>query len=345
MTFTSYLELHRRYASRAAAEIDTALEGLGPSADNIRKSIAALLRHQTFSYPLDVLPLLVHGAETGDPEPALPLAAVHTLWWTSACYFDDLADGNGTAAAGRIGAGEATLASVVGGHLLPLRIVRSPRIPEPVRGALVDEIVNCGILAAEGQLRDVNGTAESATRGLVVTAYEGKSSAPFSMITAMAAILAGAEAGRTERWREFGRVFGLLWQLFNDQEDILSGRNEDLRNGTVTYLLACALEEAPPTERERVLKLHAAAPGSERARADLVRALLAPDVLSLFGDDLGAFRDEAHRVLDDLGGHGACPPILRRLVDMAGRMLLSPVPLPAEAADGDRRRHAGRSSV
>ncbi|MFJ1602268.1 hypothetical protein ACIOHS_02655 [Streptomyces sp. NPDC088253] len=28
--------------------------------------------------------------------------------------------------------------------------------------------------------------------------------------------------------RDFGDVFGILWQMFNDQEDMLSGRNEKL---------------------------------------------------------------------------------------------------------------------
>ncbi|GAA2445067.1 polyprenyl synthetase family protein [Streptomyces macrosporus] len=330
MTSVSYLDLHRRFSPRIEAETEAALDRLGPSADGVRTAVATLLRHQTFKYPLSVLPLLVHGAEAGDPEPAVPLATVHTLWWTSACYLDDLADGNGTAAGGRIGPEEAILASVVGGHLLPLRIVRSLPVPAPVRSALADEIVTCGILAAEGQLKDLQGTAGSATRDSVLAADQGKSSAPFGMITAMAAILAGAEDGRTERWREFGSVFGILWQLFNDQEDLLSGRNEDLRNGTVTYLLACALEEAP-VGREHVLSLHTAARCSEQARAELTAVLSAPAVLRRFHEDLDGFRARAHRILDGLGGHEEHLPVLRQLVDMAGRMLLPPQAAPAEA--------------
>lgn len=332
MTPLSYLDLHERFSPRIAAETEAALDGLGPSAGGIREAVAALLRHQTFKYPLSVLPLLVHGAEAGDPEPAVPLATVHMLWWTSACYLDDLADGNGTAAGGRIAPERALLASIVGGHLLPIRIVRSLPVPESTRGALAGEIVTCGVLAAEGQLRDLRGTAESATRDSVLTAYRGKSSAPFGMITAMAAILAGAEEDRTERWREFGHLFGILWQLFNDQEDIVSGRNEDLRNGTVTYLLACALEEAP-ADREHVLRLHAAARGSEQARAELTAVLLAPAVLDRFHESLDGFQNEAHRLLDGLGGHEEHLPVLHRLVDMAGRVLLPPQAAPADVRE------------
>lgn len=144
------------------------------------------------------------------------------------------------------------------------------------------------------------------------------------MITAMAAELAGVEQGRAELWREFGNVFGILWQIFNDQEDILSGRDEDLLNGTVTYLLACALEEASPEATERVLGLHAAARNSARSRAELTDVLLTPAVLGRYEKDIDEFRAEAHRILDELGGDEAYVPVLRHLVDQSARMLLQP---------------------
>ncbi|MFF8730454.1 polyprenyl synthetase family protein [Streptomyces sp. NPDC015171] len=324
MTTVTYEDLHRRMAGAIEAEREAALDLLGPSAPAVRAVVAELLGRRTFAYPLSVLPLIVHAVETGSLEPALPLAVVHELWWTSACCLDDLADSQGAYRAGGLDESAALLATVIAGTPLPLLAVQSDRVPEPVRGALSAEIVWCWIPATEGQLRDLQGRAAGATCASVVQAYLGKSGAPFSMITAMAAQLAGAGHTRVELWREFGDVFGVLWQLFNDQEDILSGREEDLRNGTVTYLFACALEDAAPGDRERILALHADARRSAGARADLAGLLLAPAVLSRYEKAVDEFRDRAHRVLDELGGHGGYLPALRDLVDRSSRVLLAP---------------------
>lgn len=317
----SYMDLHREMSADIAAERESALDLLGPSAASVRAAVAELLEHRTFAYPLSVLPVIVHAVETGTPGPAVPLAVVHELWWTSACYLDDLADGQAAFAAGGLGESEALLATVIGGIPLPLLVVQSPRIPEAARGALSAEIVRCWITATEGQLRDLRADM-GARRDAVVTAYLGKSGAPFSMVTAMAAQLAGRTHERVELWREFGNVFGILWQLFNDQQDILTGRDEDLANGTVTYLLACAVEDADAGSPDRILELHAAARHSLDARAALTAFLLAPEVLRRYEEDISAFRDRAHRLLRELGGDEAYSSVLRDLVDRASPMLL-----------------------
>ncbi|NEA22955.1 hypothetical protein, partial [Actinomadura bangladeshensis] len=51
------------------------------------------------------LPLLVHGAETGEPAPAAPIAVVHLLWWASARHLDDLTDAPGAPGASGAAAG------------------------------------------------------------------------------------------------------------------------------------------------------------------------------------------------------------------------------------------------
>ncbi|MER5469870.1 polyprenyl synthetase family protein [Streptomyces sp. NPDC002935] len=316
------MDLHREMSSEIEAERESALDLLGPSAASVRASVAELLAHRTFVYPLSVLPVIVHAVETGATGPAVPLAVVHELWWTSACYLDDLADGQAVFAAGGLGESEALLATVISGIPLPLLVVQSPRIPEAARVPLSAEIVRCWITATEGQLKDLRADVGAATRDAVVTAYLGKSGAPFSMVTAMAARLAGRADERVELWREFGNVFGILWQLFNDQQDILTGRDEDLVNGTVTYLLACALENAEPDSADRILELHVAARTSPDARAALTGILLAPDVLRRYEADINGFRDGAHRLLDMLGGDAAHLSVLHDLVDRASPMLL-----------------------
>ncbi|MFF4553385.1 polyprenyl synthetase family protein [Streptomyces sp. NPDC001422] len=320
----SYVDLHREMSSDIRAEREAVLGLLGASAGSVRAVVAELLENRTFTYPLGVLPLIVHGVETGAPGPAVPLAVVSDLWWTAACYLDDLADGQAASAAGGLDESEALLATVIGGTMLPLLAVQSPRIPEAARGPLSAEVVRCWINASEGQLRDLRADVGAATREAVIAAYLGKSGAPFSMVTAMAAELAGRTDERVELWREFGNAFGILWQLFNDQHDILTGRNEDLANGTVTYLLACALDNAAPDGADEVLRLHADARHSPEARAALTAVLLAPDVLRPYEEDLIRFRDGAHGLLDKLGGDTAHLALLHDLVDLASPMLLRP---------------------
>ncbi|MFF4102153.1 polyprenyl synthetase family protein [Streptomyces sp. NPDC001903] len=284
-------------------------------------------------HPLSVLPMMVHAIETGDPGPAAPLAAVHVLWWTSACYLDDLADGHGRKASAAIGQDEALLASVLSGTVLPIRIVRSLPVPAALQVALSAEIATGWAVGAEGQLTDIEAAAEHATRNSVIETYRGKSGGPYSMITAMAALLAGASDERVELWREFGYIFGILWQLFNDQEDILTGRDEDLHNGTVTYLLTCALDDAAtPEVREDIVGRSVAARHCGQARAELGRLLLTPDVLDRYAAGLDSFRAEAHRLLSALGGDERHLPGMRHLVDHAARMLLRARPVPAAAA-------------
>lgn len=359
MSTLAYVALHDRMADAIDAELTAAIEGLGTDTKSVRDAVDTLVGHQRMKYPLSVLPLLVHGAETGAPEPALPLTAVHLLWWTSACYLDDLADARGAGAPEGSAANEALLASVIGGQSLVFRLLGAQPVSDEVRLALTAEVADGWIGAVDGQLKDLRGGAENATRASVRAVYSAKSGAPFGMITAMAALLAdreghgdsgglggsggawgtgGAEGSggargaggsgrkgeRVARWRAFGDVFGILWQLFNDQEDILSGRDEDLRNGTVTYLLACALDEADPAGRRRLLDLGTAARNSEEARRDLKDALLAPTVLGRFRKDLDELRDEAHRLLREADGHPEYTDALHELVDQAAGLHLRP---------------------
>ncbi|MET7912054.1 hypothetical protein ABZS98_28070 [Streptomyces avermitilis] len=317
-----YFKLHHRFSADIEAETEAALERLGPSAHSVRSKVTALLKSQEMKYPLSVLPLLVHAVEAGAPGPAVPLAAVHVLWWTSACYLDDLADSHGANGPADLSVQEGLLAAMVTGHILPVKVLDSRRIPEPVRPALAAEIRDCWVAAGEGQLGDMSGEIGALPRSSVVATYRGKSGAPFGMITAMAATLAGGNAERILLWREFGFIFGILWQIFNDQEDITSGRNEDLLNGTVTYLLACALDDAPPAAGEHIRDLHTAARTSPVARAALADLLLSPSVLARYEKDINAFRDEAYRILSELGGDEQYLPVLRQLVEQASGLLL-----------------------
>ncbi|MGI5449528.1 polyprenyl synthetase family protein [Streptomyces sp. CA-243310] len=335
MNSVTYVDLHQQVASDIDIEIEAALARLAPAsgASTAKSAVSRLLRHQKLRHPLSVLPMLVHAIETGKPGPAAPLSAVHVLWWTSACYLDDLADGGGTTTSATLSQNEALLASMISGSVLPFQIVRALPVSAETQVALTAEVATGWVVGTEGQLVDIDGDVEHATRASVVEAYRGKSGGPFSMITAMAAILADASDEKVELWREFGYLFGILWQMFNDQEDILSGRNEDLLNGTVTYLLTCALDVAHTLPaREHLLEACAAARHSEEGRAELTRLLLAPDVLDRYRADLDGFRGASHHLLDALGGDEQHLAILRHLVDHAAGMSLRPAPSAPVAA-------------
>ncbi|MCS4558769.1 class 1 isoprenoid biosynthesis enzyme, partial [Shewanella sp. C32] len=76
--------------------------------------------------------------------------------------------------------------------------------------------------------------------------YAHKSGAVYGMACAMAARLAaGTGPAEIDPWRRFGQLLGLLAQFRNDADDLRSGRYEDLRNGTATYLLVHLLHSAP----------------------------------------------------------------------------------------------------
>lgn len=322
MNSMSYLDLHRAVAQDIDAEIETALERLGPPAGTTKSIVAKLLEQRKLRHPLSVLPLLTHAIETGRPGPAVPLSAVHLLWWTSACYLDDLADANGASISGELTENEALLASVVTGNALPIQIILAQDLPDSVRSALITEFLNGWIIGVDGQTVDMRGDIAGASRKSVIETYRGKSGAPFGMITAMAAVFSGTTAAKVDLWREFGYVFGILWQIFNDQEDILSGRDEDLLNGTVTYLLASVVEDASPDVRDHILGLCADAGRSDQARAELAGLLRTPLSLDRYRAEIDGFRAEAYRILDEIGGDEFYSPVLRRLVDHASQMLL-----------------------
>ncbi|TDD81248.1 hypothetical protein E1293_18980 [Actinomadura darangshiensis] len=260
------------------------------------------------------LPLLVHGAETGEPAAAAPVAVVHLLWWASARYLDDLADAAAPAPGGAAAGKKVLTALAVGAHL-PARLVTGLPATGAVRAALAGELSRCWLDAVDGQLRDLTERAPAATRESVLRSYEGKTGAPYAMAAAAAACLAGADGHRVAGWRAYGRALGVLRQLVNDQRDIASGRHEDLANGTATYLLVHLLTVLPAARRREALALHAAARHSASARAELTAWMLDDEVIESYAASVAPLIGRAHGLLDLLGGDPGCVRELHGLVD------------------------------
>jgi heptaprenyl diphosphate synthase len=248
------------------------------------------------------LPLLVHGAESGDPAGGRDAAVIHLLWWTSARFFDDLADGGPTMRSGFIDRDRGILAALGAGTCLPIRLIATAGVSDAAAVRLIRELSRGWLDGIGGQLLDYSARVTDTDLDTVLRSYRGKTGAPYGMATAMAAHLAGAGDGRTDRWREVGVRLGVLRQLVNDQRDLVTGRDEDLKNGTGTYLVVRSLAALPAERRARMLALHAAAAGSAQARQEFKEWLLAPEAVRGYHAAVDAMVAQVHSGLDDLGG-------------------------------------------
>jgi len=263
------------------------------------------------------LPLLVHGAETGDPEPAKLISIIHILWWAAARFLDDLADCAERMPSDPVLVSRGILAALMAGNYLPARLVRAADVGPVTMTRLHAEFSRGWTDAISGQLLDFDAAPATATPESVLVSYRGKTGAPYAMACAMAAALAGANADRIGRWRELGGKFGVLRQLVNDQLDLVSGRDEDLANGTATYLLAYLRQSLPAARQDEFLALHAAAATSADARSKLRDQLLDPAVVSGYVESVNAMVGGAHAALEAMGGERAYAAELHGLLDEA----------------------------
>ena len=257
LTYTSLLTHRPEVAARArSAVLDVLAEETA-----LRDAVVRLLTadgSQESAFRL--LPYPIVGALGGELDDALLVCVVSRLWWAGAESLDDLNDGEFDAATMGLSPAAASLASTVLITLLPQTVLERRQLPTQTRLGLASELTNSSLRAASGQFDDVVATPESCGWSQVMRGYTGKSGAPYSRDAAMAARLSGAGALRT--WRAFGGLFGVLRQLANDHESLISGGDEDLANSTPTLLLASALEYASPSGRRELLALRT------RARED-----------------------------------------------------------------------------
>lgn len=269
------------------------------------------------------LPLLVHGAITGDAEPALPIAAVHSLWWRAANAFDDIADGDATTTLNDLPLGAGLMAAQEYGYCLPLRILEGLDRPAPLRQKLIGDFLTGWTSTNDGQLRDVTNDPRMVSVDDVVTTYQHKSSSAYIMATTMAARLAEVPNSDLALWVEFARILGVLGQLHNDQEDLDGGKGEDLSNQTATYLLVRLLDSSPAHTRQELVDLVDAAPHSAESTAALRERLLDSSNTAPVTAWMLELGRTACEILTDLGPSGPFMAELRTRVIAAA----TPTPL------------------
>ncbi|MFH8405746.1 polyprenyl synthetase family protein [Streptomyces sp. NPDC018019] len=294
-------------------QLDDYPDACGPLRTTMRKVIDRG-RHERNE---TALPLLTHAAITGFPEPAVPVAAAHALWWRAANAFDDIADGDAGATMYGVGTGPALMAALECGHGLPLRALAALDLPAALRESLISDYLDGWTLTNDGQIRDLVTTVTTADPQSVLTTYEHKSGSAYAMACGMSARIAGCADAVTAAWREFGHAVGTLLQFRNDEEDLRDEREEDIRNGTATYRLVCAVQRLTGRERQRALRLLAEAADSPDSRAEIRGMLLAPAVQAATLAARDSLYRQAHDLLDRLAMSSDFTAALRGLVDDA----------------------------
>jgi len=276
------------------------------------------------------LPLLVHGVRTGDPLPAVPAAMAHVLWWVSARYLDDLSDGGPVPDSG---SDKYLLAVIDLACHLSAEVLDAAGAGNPAQALrLRQELSRCWHSAIAGQLTDLTADPATAAPDEVLASYRGKTGAPYAMSAAMGAVLAGCDAHSVTAWREFGESFGVLRQLVNDQRDLASGRYEDLRNATGTYMTVHYLRSLSPQERAMAERLLAECAHSPAAREQFAARLTEPTRLRDFADTIRPLIEDLHTSVDSLAGAplftAGLHDLVEETVDLFPQFLLSPAPQP-----------------
>lgn len=291
--------------------LDELLADYGPEYVHLRFPLRQLIDRGRGTPHEFSLPLLVHAALDGDPGPAVPIAAVHALWWRAANAFDDVADGDAGPELYGMPSGTALTAALECGYALPLRALAGMPVPEPQRRQLVRDYLEGWTAASNGQIGDLLNEPSRVDPDAVLGVYRHKSGAVYAMACAMAARLATGEDGAQDppgpvaEWGRFGQVLGMLAQLRNDEDDLRSGTFDDLRNGTATYLLVHLLNSAPADRRSRALELLEKAAECPASREELHGLMRSPDVQRPYHAYVASLHREAHALLDTLAP--SCP--------------------------------------
>ncbi|MFI0237856.1 hypothetical protein [Streptomyces sp. NPDC016845] len=302
------------------AYLDDLLSGYRPRHGPLGSALRQLVAQGRPSPHELSLPLLVHAAVTGAAEPAVPIAAVHALWWRAANTFDDVTDTDAGPRMYGLPSGVALTAALECGWALPLRALSALDAPARLRGRLRQDYLAAWTTASNGQLGDLIGEPPDLTPDAVLAVYQDKSGAVYAMACTMAARLAAGQdespAGREAiaGWGRFGHLLGMLAQFRNDEDGLRTEDCEDLRNQTATYLLVHLLHSAAEPRRSQACSLLARARTSADSRHRLRAMMLEPTTLSAYHARIARLRQEAHSLLDGLAPAGPFAAALRDCV-------------------------------
>lgn len=193
----------------------------------------------------------------------------------------------------------------------------------------VQHIANAGVEMCRGQALEAATTAGSdlSIESYLAVIY-GKTAAYFEAVCAVGATLAGASNDDITEISNFGKHFGMAFQI---QDDLLPYRSSgetagkspfsDLENGRVTLPFLVAVQSASPEDREFLIKTQTlAAAGKQVADINEIVAIIGrEEVLSRCAEYERREIDKAASSLDRFDG-GPGKRFLGDLIDaMAGR--------------------------
>ncbi|MFE9707836.1 polyprenyl synthetase family protein [Streptomyces sp. NPDC005930] len=267
------------------------------------------------------LALLSAAAVGADPSDAVPAAVAVELVHDFTLLHDDVIDGDvlrrhRPAAWSLFG----TPAAVLTGDALLVAALRVlSEVPAGRSEAAVRELVGTLLELVEGQSRDVafeKAHEVSVADYLVMAA--GKTGSLIGCACALGGVLAGADAVRVGRLREFGRSLGVAFQC---TDDILGIWGRSARSGKPVGADLAARKKSLPV----VAALAARGPAAERLRG-LYRTPHRPAETDV---------DLARHLVEEAGGRQAAEGEARRHMAAALRSLSQARP----TADGYRRLH------
>ncbi|MDX3850976.1 polyprenyl synthetase family protein [Streptomyces sp. AK02-01A] len=308
------LEQQRRLGPVVRSAVSAACAG----APALERSVLALLEVDTSSAsPFRLLAMSVHGALTGDPEPALPVCVLSRLWWAGAEVLDDVMDGQFDPRAAGMSTAAVTVASTACLAPLPQEVIAGMGLSSSVGASFARELNRTTIEAADGQLADVTQDTASDFWKRTMTGYVGKTGAPYGRDAAMAALLAGRTEEEVRGWRAFGRLFGVLRQTANDRAPLTAELDTDLANGTPTLLRAYALETLPPAEAEALGRAHSDAMRDARARSAVWERLRRPDVAVGYDRRIAGLRHRLSVLLHQLAPPSPHRDVIQWMVNVS----------------------------
>jgi heptaprenyl diphosphate synthase len=266
------------------------------------------------------LPLLVHGALTGDDEPAVPLAVALSLLQLGIDLLDHIADGEVDPCWS--GRSEAAVHLAAVGFLSAVgpRAVAELPVSATLRAELQRGLCVALFEVGAGQQRDL----ELASGGppsleAVRAAVAGKTGACRAWFARLAALLAGSSPERVESCARLGFHLGMALQWRSDVEDSLSPESRDLAAGTPTLPVALWLARRSGADRDAGWALVRRARSDAEARAHVQREILGSGVVRWCCLSIDAERARARAALDDMEAREPWRRWMHAWIDAAGQ--------------------------
>jgi heptaprenyl diphosphate synthase len=193
------------------------------------------------------------------------------------------------------------------------------------RRLLYLKIVNrVALTTGRGQHLDLLGERGPRTPSEVL-AMQREKTASVTLLCECAALYSGVSDGERERYRALGENLSLLVQVLDDVRDVYGKRRSpDLETNKVTYPLACFLERASPEQREQLLTLKRALPGS---LPEIRKLLYDTGTLRQVARSMDEFRRAVHHELALLGEDAASLRLLLLVVDQLVETVYTPKPV------------------